>query len=315
MWQPSGTQARPAIGQGMNTERADPTFAAIETWPTDKAVAALLEAQACAIAAVQRAGEGIAAAAEEAAQRLGLTGCLAYAGAGTSGRIGVQDGVELTPTYGWPEHRLVFLIAGGETAFMRAVEGAEDDAVAGAAAVREAGLASGDVLIGLAASGRTPFTIGALQEARARGCLTVGFANNPASPLLEAAEHGILLDTGPEVIAGSTRMGAGTAQKAALNALSTAIMLRLGFVYRGLMVNMRISNAKLRGRAEAMIAQVADVDEEAAAHALDAADGEIRTGVLIALGVDRADARALLAAAQEPFAAVVDRLRAQRPAP
>lgn len=299
----------------MNTERADPAFESIEYWPTNEAVAALLEAQARAVEAVRRAGDQIAAAAEAAATRLGPSGRLAYAGAGTSGRIGVQDGVELTPTYGWPEHRLVFLLAGGEAAVMRAVEGAEDDVAAGVAAARDAQLAGGDVLIGLAASGRTPFTIGALREARARGCLTIGFANNPASPLLEAAEHGILLDTGPEVIAGSTRMAAGTAQKAALNALSTAIMLRLGFVYRGLMVNMRISNAKLRGRAEAMIAQVTDVDEATAASALDTADGDIRTGVLIALGVAGGEARAMLASADEPFAAIVDRLRAERPAP
>lgn len=298
----------------MNTERADRAYEAIETWSAERAVAVLVESQGRAIAAVGRAGDQIAAAAEDAALRLGRSGRLAYAGAGTSGRIGVQDGVELTPTYGWPEHRLAFLIAGGEAAVMRAVEGAEDDAAAGAAAVRAARLGSDDVLIALAASGQTPFTLGAVREARAGGCLTIGFANNPAAALLEAAEHGILLDTGPEVIAGSTRMAAGTAQKAALNALSTAIMLRMGFVYRGLMVHMRISNAKLRARAQGMIAEVAAVDEGAAAKALDQADGDIRAGVLIALGMDPASAQAVLRSGAEPFAAVVDRLRAERPA-
>lgn len=296
----------------MNTERADKAYEAIETWPAKQAVAALVESQARAIAAVSRAGDQIAAAAEDAALRLGRSGRLAYAGAGTSGRIGVQDGVELTPTYGWPEDRLAFLIAGGEAAVMRAVEGAEDDAAAGAAAVRAARLGSDDVLIALAASGRTPFTLGAVREARAGGCLTIGFANNPATALLEAAEHAILLDTGPEVIAGSTRMAAGTAQKAALNALSTAIMLRMGFVYGGLMVHMRISNAKLRARAQAMIAQVAEVDQAAAAEALDTAGGDIRAGVLIGLGMDPPEARAVLERADEPFAGIVDRLRAQR---
>lgn len=298
----------------MNTERADPAYDAIETWPAEDAVAALLASQTRALAAVSRAGDTIAAAAQDAAARLGPTGRLAYAGAGTSGRIGVQDGVELTPTYGWPDHRLAFLIAGGETALMRAVEGAEDDAAAGAAAVRAAQLGAGDVLIALAASGRTPFTIAAVQEARAAGCLTIAFANNPATALLEAADHAILLDTGPEVIAGSTRMAAGTAQKAALNALSTAIMLRLGYVYRGLMVHMRISNAKLLARAQGMIAEVAGVDDAAAAAALDQAGGDIRAGVLIALGMDAWAAQAALAQADPPFAAMVERLRNGRDA-
>lgn len=296
----------------MNTERADPTFEAIETWPTDNAVKALLEAQVRAVEAVRRVSGQIAEAAEVAAARLGSSGRLAYAGAGTSGRIGVQDGVELTPTYGWPEQRLIFLIAGGETAVMRAVEGAEDDEGAGIKAARAAGLTGDDVLIGLAASGRTPFTIGAVRAARTRGCMTIGFASNPASPLLEAAEHAILLDTGPEVIAGSTRLAAGTAQKAALNALSTAIMLRLGFVYGGLMVHMRVSNEKLRRRATSMIAKVAEVDSETAARALDAAEGDIRAGVLIALGVDQHIAHVSLSEGNEPFAAIVERLRMER---
>lgn len=298
----------------MNTERADPAYEAIETWPAETAVAALLDSQTRAIAAVGRVGERIAAAAEQAALRLGPSGRIAYAGAGTSGRIGVQDGVELTPTYGWPEQRLAFLIAGGETALMRAVEGAEDDAAAGAAAVRACELGRSDVLIALAASGRTPFTIAAVREARAAGCLTIAFANNPDTALLEAADHAILLDTGPEVIAGSTRMAAGTAQKAALNALSTAIMLRLGFVYRGLMVHMRISNAKLRGRAHGMIAEVAGVGHSAAAAALDQADGDIRAAVLIALGMDAQAAQAALAGADTPFAAMVERLNEGRSA-
>ena len=191
---------------------------------------------------------------------------------------------------------------------MRAVEGAEDDEGVGRAAVREAGLGQSDVLIGIAASGHTPFTIGAVREARARGVLTISVANNPGSPLLEAGDHAILLDTGAEAIAGSTRLGAGTAQKAALNALSTAIMLELGLVYRGLMVNMRISNAKLERRAVAMIERVAGVTQSEARSALALAGGDICLGVLLALGQE-ADAAAHALRGGERFDALVERLR------
>ncbi|MCP9223696.1 N-acetylmuramic acid 6-phosphate etherase [Erythrobacter sp. LQ02-29] len=292
----------------MSTESIDPDLQEIDRWPLERAVAAILAGQGRAVAAVVRVDEAIAHAATAAAARLGASGRIAYAGAGTSGRIGVQDGVELTPTFGWPEDRLAFFLAGGPDAMMRAVEGAEDDEGAGRTAVREAGLGGVDVLIGLAASGRTPFTIGAVREARERGALTIAVANNPGSALLQAGEHAILLDTGAEAVAGSTRLGAGTAQKAALNALSTAIMLKLGLVYRGLMVNMRISNAKLEGRAIAMIERVAGVDADRAKDALATAEGDIRVAVLIALGHDREAARRSLETG-EPFDATVDRLR------
>ncbi len=292
----------------MSTESIDPDLQDIERWPLDKAVAAILDGQARAVAAVAVLSDAIASAAEHAATRLGASGRIAYAGAGTSGRICVQDGVELTPTFGWPEDRLAFFLAGGSDAMMRAVEGAEDDEAAGRAAVREAGLGQSDVLIGIAASGHTPFTIGAVREARARGVLTISVANNPGSPLLEAGDHAILLDTGAEAIAGSTRLGAGTAQKAALNALSTAIMLELGLVYRGLMVNMRISNAKLERRAVAMIERVAGVTQSEARSALALAGGDIRLGVLLALGQE-ADAVAQALGTGERFDALVERLR------
>ncbi|WP_390550970.1 N-acetylmuramic acid 6-phosphate etherase [Qipengyuania sp. MTN3-11] len=294
----------------MSTESIDPDLKEIDRWPLERAIAAILAGQGRAVAAVAQVSPQIADAANAAAGRLGSSGRIAYAGAGTSGRIGVQDGVELTPTFGWPEDRLAFFLAGGPDAMMRAVEGAEDDEHAGRMAVSDAGLGRADVLIALAASGRTPFTIGAVREARERGALAIAFANNPDSPLMAAAgEHGILLATGPEAIAGSTRLGAGTAQKAALNALSTAIMLKLGLVYRGLMVNMRISNAKLEGRAIAMIESVAGADADRAKDALAMAEGDIRTAVLIALGLDRAAARQALSTG-EPFEALVERLRA-----
>ena len=292
----------------MSTESIDPDLQDIDRWPLDKAVVTILNGQAHAVAAVAAVSDAIASAATEAATRLGASGRIAYAGAGTSGRIGVQDGVELTPTFGWPEDRLAFFLAGGSDAMIRAVEGAEDDEAAGTAAVREEGLGQSDVLIGIAASGHTPFTIGAVREARARGVLTISVANNPGSPLLEAGDHAILLDTGAEAIAGSTRLGAGTAQKAALNALSTAIMLELGLVYRGLMVNMRISNAKLERRAVAMIERVAGVTQSEARSALALAGGDIRLGVLLALGQE-ADAAAHALRGGERFDALVERLR------
>lgn len=269
----------------MSTETVDPRYSQIDQMPTADAVAIMLEGQHEAINALASQTQAIAAAAEAAATRLGMTGRLTYAGAGTSGRVGVQDGVELTPTYGWPEARLHFFLAGGMTALMRAVEGAEDDAADARAQVIAAGLGPQDVLIGIAASGRTPFTIGAIEEARARGALTIGISNNAGAAILTAAEHAILLDTGSEAIAGSTRMKAGTSQKAALNLLSTAIMLRMGLVFRGLMVNMRISNAKLQLRAQAMVAEVAGVDESVAGAALAETGGDIRRAILRALGL------------------------------
>jgi N-acetylmuramic acid 6-phosphate etherase len=277
----------------MATEAVDPRYADIDRWPTANAVEAMLEGQLAAVAALKAATNSIAAAADAAAERLRRGGRIAYAGAGTSGRIGVQDGVELTPTFGWPEARLLFLLAGGEAALMRTQEGAEDDAEAALKAVAAHRIGPDDVLIGVAASGRTPFVLAAIEAARGTGALTIGVSNNPATPLLTAAEHAVLADTGSEAIAGSTRMKAGTAQKAALNLLSTAIMLRLGLVHRGLMVNMQVSNAKLRGRAIDMVRDLAGTD--AAEAALEAAEWDIRRAVLVAKGVEPEAAATLLA--------------------
>jgi len=283
----------------MSTETVDPRYSQIDRLPTAEAIGIMLAGQHAAIASLESQTIAIAMAAEAAAARLRDRGRLCYAGAGTSGRVGVQDGVELTPTYGWPEARLSFFLAGGMDALMRAVEGAEDDGPDARRQVVEAALGPQDVLIGIAASGRTPFTIGAIEEARARGALTIAIANNPGTPLLAAADHAILLDTGSEAIAGSTRMGAGTSQKAALNLLSTAIMLRLGLVFRGLMVNMRISNTKLRLRARAMVAEIAGVDEASADAALDATGGDIRRAILHALGLSAEQTEARLATSRD----------------
>lgn len=280
----------------MSTETVDPRYLSLDQWPSATAVEAMLEGQMAAIAAIKAQTGAIAAAAETAARRLGDDGRLIYAGAGTSGRVAVQDGVELFPTYNWPQERCVFLMAGGSGALLESVEGAEDDAAAGRVAVAETMVGARDVVIGVAASGRTPFTVAVIEAARAAGALTIGVANNPGQGLLTAAEHGILVDTGSEVVAGSTRMKAGTAQKAVLNLLSTTIMVRRGLVHRGLMVNMRVSNRKLRGRAEAMVADLAGVTREAAATALDAAGEDIRAAVLIARGASRSEAEAMLRA-------------------
>jgi N-acetylmuramic acid 6-phosphate etherase len=280
----------------MSTETADPRFADLDAWPTARAVEAMWEGQAAAIEAVKRALPQITLAAEAAAERLSGNGRLIYAGAGTSGRIAVQDGAELGPTFGWPAARLVFAMAGGEAALLNSVEGAEDDAADGAAQMALASAGRDDVLIGAAASGSTPFTLAAIQEARGRGALTIGLSNNPGTPMLKAAEFPILLDTGSEVLAGSTRMKAGTAQKTALNLISTALMIRLGRVYKGQMVDMQLSNAKLRKRAERMVAGLAGCGEAEAAAALEASGGRIKRAALVAMGRSLADAEALLAA-------------------
>jgi N-acetylmuramic acid 6-phosphate etherase len=276
------------------TEQLDPRFADIDTWPTVSAVNAMLDGQVAAIASIKGQTGTIADAADAAADRLKVGGRIAYAGAGTSGRVAIQDGVELGPTFGWPETRLVYLMAGGMEALAHSAEGAEDDGDAARAAVLAHGIGANDVLIGVAASGRTPFTIAAIETAGAAGALTIGIANNPDSALLAAADHGVLADTGSELIAGSTRMKAGTAQKAVLNLLSTAIMLRLGRVYRGLMVDMVISNEKLLHRAHGIVRALTNCSDSVAIAAVEAAHHNIKAAILIALGQSAEDAAALL---------------------
>lgn len=278
------------------TESIDPRYADIDSWPTEDAVAAMIEGQRRAIDALAAQTAALSAAALAAAERLARSdGRLIYAGAGTSGRVAVQDGVELTPTFGWPGARLAYLVAGGLEALTESKEGAEDDRAAAADGLVSLHAGPADVIIAVAASGRTPFTLSAIETARERGALTIALANNPGTPLLAAAEHPILLDTGSEIISGSTRMSAGTAQKAALNILSTAIMLRLGKVYRGQMVDMIISNIKLRQRAIAMIRLLAGCSEAQASAALVAADDRIAPAVLIAMGHSRTEAQSALA--------------------
>jgi N-acetylmuramic acid 6-phosphate etherase len=278
----------------MRTEQISPRYVELDSWSANEMITAMYEGQLAAAAAVRSSLGAIAAAVEEAVPALQRGGRIIYAGAGTSGRIGVQDGTELTPTYDWPADRLVFAMAGGLGALVRSAEQAEDDEAAGAKAVTEAKVGGDDVVIGIAASGTTPFTIGALRASSASGAVTIAVANNPGAPLFEVARHRILADTGSEVIAGSTRMNAGTAQKIVLNLFSTAVMVKMGRVYRGLMVDMRARNAKLRRRAEAMVSEIVGCPEADAARHLEQSDGDVKTAVLLGLGVDRSEAAQLL---------------------
>ena len=296
------------------TEKRSPRYADLDLWSTPDAVAALCEDQIAGTEALRSKLGAIAAAADAAAASLARGhGRLIHVGAGTSGRIAVQDGVELGPTYDWPESRWAFLLAGGSEALLRSVEGAEDDEAAAAEAMRGLDATSDDVVIGVAASGRTVFTVAAVRAAAAAGALTIGIANNADTPLLEAAAHPILLDTGAEVVAGSTRMKAGTAQKIALNLLSTAVMLRLGRVYDGRMVSMRASNRKLRQRAAKMVGEISGVALTEAEAALERAGGSIKRAVLIARGLDPAAAEDALGAAGDNLRIALDRLRSNAP--
>ncbi|MEO9189713.1 MAG: N-acetylmuramic acid 6-phosphate etherase [Acetobacteraceae bacterium] len=276
------------------TEWHDPRFDALDTWDIPTVLAALWEGQMAAVAALGPALPALSRAVAAAAARLGDGGRLAYAGAGTSGRIAVQDGAELAPTFDWPEERLILLMAGGAGALLRSVENAEDRDDLARAGIAANAVGERDVLVGVAASGATPFTLACVTEARSRGALTIGLANSRGS-LLDAAEYPVLIETGAEAIAGSTRMKAGTAQKAALNLFSTALMVRLGRVYRGHMVDMLARNEKLRRRAERMLADIAGAPPEQARVALAAADGKVKLAVLILRGLDRASAEAVLA--------------------
>jgi N-acetylmuramic acid 6-phosphate etherase len=278
----------------MLTERVSSRYVDLDSWPIKDMLAAMYEGQLAAVAAVRPALSDIAAAVEDAMRVLGQSGRLVYVGAGTSGRIGVQDGTELTPTFDWPAERLLFLMAGGFDALVHSVEGAEDSEEDGARAIAAANVGADDVVIGVAASGTTPYTIGALRTAREAGAVTIAIASNPGAPLLAVAKHPILVKTGAEAIAGSTRMKAGTAQKIVLNLFSTALMVKLGRIYHGLMVHMRASNAKLRRRAEGIAREILGCGERDAARYVDEADGDVKLAVLLGLGATAPAATELL---------------------
>jgi N-acetylmuramic acid 6-phosphate etherase len=268
----------------MDTERASPRYADIDLWEPTDVLDAMIEGQMAAVAAVRASLSAIEAAARAMEARLQQGGRLIYVGAGTSGRLAVQDGAELIPTFNWPQDRLLLLMAGGKEALLRSAENAEDETGQAIQAIQQHGIKAPDVAIAVAASGTTPFTLACLREAKRRGALTIGIANNRGTPVLEEADCSILLDTGPEPIAGSTRMKAGTAQRVALNLLSSLVMIRLGRVHEGLMVDMQAINTKLARRSENILIRLTGRTPAEVRAALDRANGSVKLAVLLLHG-------------------------------
>lgn len=276
------------------TETSRPGAIPLDQADSETVIAALLDQEARAQAALRHAVPALARLADLVAPRLEAGGRLFYAGAGTSGRLALLDAVECGPTFSLPPGVIVPLIAGGDAAIAGAVEGAEDDTEAAVSVLASHGIGPRDALIGIAASGATPFTLAAIRTAHAAGALTAGLANSDG-PIVRAAEIGIVIASGAEVLAGSTRLSAGTTQKIALNALSTAIMIRLGKVFGPYMVDMRPSNAKLRGRAARIVAAIAGCDRAAAEAALEACGYEVKTAIVMRMRDEDAEsARARL---------------------
>lgn len=283
---------------GLSTEHARPELADLDTRPTREVVEAIVREDATVAGAVAAAGDRIAEAVELIVDRLSRGGRLIYAGAGTPGRLGVLDAAECVPTFGTDPGLVLALMAGGTQAATAAVEGAEDDRGAAVRDLAAVDLGPADVVVAVTASGRTPYALGAIEAARTAGAATVGVSNNVGSRLSDMVDVAIEVDTGPEVIAGSTRMKAGTAQKLVLNTLSTATMVRLGKTYGNLMVDLRATNAKLQARSLRIVSEATGAGKGAATDALAEADGQVKTAVVALLaGVDAEQARERLAAA------------------
>lgn len=273
------------LGARPRTEAVGRHAAPLDQLDGEAMTAALIESQGAALAALRAARAQIDRAIATATSVMRRPGSrLIYCGAGTSGRIALLDAVELKPTFNWPDERLEVLLAGGAQSFYEAQEGAEDDGISARAALAALNVGSNDVVVGLAASGTTPYVLQAMETARERAATTIGLANNPGAPLLSLVDCPVLLDTGPEILAGSTRLTAGTSQKIALNTFSTGLMVRLGRVYKGYMVDMRATNAKLRLRAVTIVSDIAGCDDDAAQVALDATGYDIKRAVLVAAG-------------------------------
>jgi N-acetylmuramic acid 6-phosphate etherase len=280
--------------QAMDTERASPRYSDIDVWEPSDILHAMIEGQMAAVAAVRGVIPALERAALAMESRLRAGGRFVYVGAGTSGRLAVQDGAELIPTFNWPEDRLLLLMAGGKDALLRSVEDAEDATGRAVRLVQQHRLGPSDVVVAVAASGTTPFTLTCLREAKRCGALTVGIANNRDTPILQEADCPIWLDTGPEPIAGSTRMKAGTAQRVALNLLSSLVMIRLGRVHEGLMVDVQSINAKLARRSENIVLRLTGRSVEEVRVALDRANGSVKLAVLLLHGLSLAGATAAL---------------------
>lgn len=283
----------------LTTETPDPRHADLDLYPTAELVGVLIGDQRAAVDAVLAAAPALTRAVTAAVPRIEAGGRLIYVGAGTSGRLGVLDSVELYPTFSWPHERALGVLAGGLEAMFVAVEGAEDDRDHGAADLAALVPGVNDVVLLLAASGATPYVLGAQDAARAAGALTIGIANNRDAPLAAKAEIGIILDTGAEVISGSTRLKAGTAQKIALNAFSSALMVRLNKVYGNLMVDLKPTNAKLVLRAVRLTMFATGTDEAAARAVLEQCDFHVKVAIVALKKKTSIDqARALLAASR-----------------
>ncbi|KJY33403.1 MULTISPECIES: N-acetylmuramic acid 6-phosphate etherase [Streptomyces] len=282
----------------LTTEAFRPDLAEIDRLPTLE-IARLMNAEDATVpAAVAAQLEPIAAAVDAIAERMARGGRLVYAGAGTAGRLGVLDASECPPTFNTDPAQVVGLIAGGPGAMAAAVEGAEDSPELAAADLTALALTAADTVVGVSASGRTPYAIGAVTFARTRGALTVGLSCNAGSALAAAAEHGIEVVVGPELLTGSTRLKAGTAQKLVLNLISTVTMIRLGKTYGNLMVDVRATNDKLRARSRRIVALATGAPDAEIEAALTATGGEVKNAILVLLaGVDGPTAAALLTAA------------------
>ncbi|MFD8148340.1 N-acetylmuramic acid 6-phosphate etherase [Streptomyces sp. NPDC059708] len=293
----------------LTTEAFRPELAEIDRLPTLE-IARLMNAEDATVpAAVAARLEQIAAAVDAIAERMARGGRLVYAGAGTAGRLGVLDASECPPTFNTDPAQVVGLIAGGPGAMVKAVEGAEDSAELAAEDLTALALNCDDTVVGISASGRTPYAIGAVEFARTRGALTVGLSCNAGSALAAAAEHGIEVVVGPELLTGSTRLKAGTAQKLVLNLISTVTMIRLGKTYGNLMVDVRATNEKLRARSRRIVALATGAPDAEIEAALTATGGEVKHAILVLLGgVDGPTAARLLTAAhghlREALAAV-----------
>jgi len=282
----------------LKTETPSTRHLELDLYPTEQLVAALVDDQFWAVEAVRLASPHITAAITAALPRIAAGGRLLYVGAGTSGRLGVLDSVELSPTFSWPPERAVAMLAGGAGAMFTAVEGAEDDVEQGAADLLALQPQPDDVVFLLAASGATPYVLGALRAARAAGALTVGIANNVEAPVALEAEHGIVLDTGAEVISGSTRLKAGTAQKITLNTISSALMVGLHKTYGNLMVDLKPTNAKLILRAVALTMHATGAEEAQARSVLEQCQFHVKVAIVALLKKITTDqAQALLAGA------------------
>jgi len=279
------------------TEQANPASAAIDTLSTEAALRIINAEDQKVAQAVQQEIPSIARAVDAITGALQKGGRLFYIGAGTSGRLGVLDASEIPPTYGAPAEMVQGIMAGGEAALSRATETTEDDPAIGVRDLLARGFREGDVLVGLAASGRTPYVLGAVAEARRMGAVTIGICCVPDAELSRAVDIPIAPLVGAEIIAGSTRMKAGTAQKLVLNMISTTTFIRLGYVYGNLMVNVQPKNHKLVERARRIIAQAANVAYERGAELLDASGGSVRVAIVMArAGVEREEAERRLAA-------------------